>query len=95
MYKTMQDIIDKAKAVENHFFDPGSMEFFSSRLHHEIYGGNLFITSEQDKEGIVWEGDRRWTIRQISENGYIETIGEFGQYPSLADAIAAAKELTR
>lgn len=95
MYKTLQEVIDKAEKIESPFFSPAAMSFFSSRLHDQIYGGQMFITSEQDATGIVWGGDRRWTIRRMSEHGHIDTIGEFGQYSSLADAIAAAQRLSQ
>ena len=70
-----------------HFFDPGSMRFFNSRIKDRVYGGNMFITSERGPSG-----PRAYTIKKIDKQGRINTVGEFQQY---ATSAAAERAITR
>lgn len=85
----------------HHWFDPATLRFFGCRIGRTVYGGRYFISSEQDNyEGgyNAWAGQRRYTIRMANADGTIETVGEFGQYDTAAQArravlaIVAGKE---
>lgn len=71
------------------FFLPSTMRYFGCRVSRQLFGGRFFVTSEQEG-GRVWDGARRYTLREATAAG-IDTVGEFGQYDTLAQAIAAAK----
>lgn len=76
------------KMAEQHWFSPDSMRFFSSRIESRLIGGRWFITSETP-------GDfepRRFTVREATPAGHIETVGEFRAYGNKLDARA---EITR
>ena len=101
MIHTIEEIKARHKASGGHWFDPGSLRFFSSRLSRKVYpvnDGALFISSEQNKPVLIstgWtkEGPRLYSIRFCSDAGAIETIGEFQAYRSLTAARHAAKQL--
>lgn len=69
-----------------HFFERGTLKFFGSRVSSQTFG-DVFITSEVDFHGR----NRRYTVRRLNDRGAVDTIGEFRQYATLSDAVAAAK----
>lgn len=94
------DAIKQAHAVSGgYFFAPSSMRFFGSRILSAVFPGGVFITSEQDRPVILstglsnpaWGGQRRYTVRVCRPNGDIDTVSEFGQFPTRAAAIAWAR----
>lgn len=97
MFRTIQDIINANYKNGGHFFDPESMRFFRSKVYDDVIGGRCFITSEQDISyyPIYHKEPREYTLRSSDEEGNIDTIGEFGQYSSLRQVRAAAKEEPR
>jgi len=81
------------------FFSPSSMRFFGSRILSPVFPGGVFITSEQDRAVITsagltnpaWGGSRRYTVRVCGPDGDIDTVSDFGQFPTRAAAIAWAR----
>ena len=71
----------------NHFFDPGAMRYFHSKIETGIIHGGYFITSESSEEG----GRRFFTVRYFvwdSARGVMsgETVGDFQQFATLMGA---------
>ena len=93
-FATMAQIRETNKATGRKFFERDTMRFFDSRVHGQVYGGRYFITSERF-HGSSGSGPRRYTVRFAKDNGDITTVGEFGQYESLAAARTAAKRLAK
>lgn len=105
MYRTMQEIksANQKWATKNQrvcWFEPGAMSFFSTQLHDRVYGGHLFITSEQyeaTEYGKTYlgftDGPRKFTVRTCNPDGSIDTIGEFQAYDTLQHAEEAVKGL--
>jgi hypothetical protein len=79
---------------DGHWFDTGTKKFFGCRLPKVAYSTNegvLFVSSE-----LNFDGSRRYyTVRRQTVVGDITTVGEFQQYKTRAEAIAAIKELDR
>ena len=75
------------------FFSPEAMRFFSSRIISGVYGYRYFITSERDRSGIVWDGQRRYTVRECDYDGNINKVSELGEFATLYQAKKRAKEL--
>jgi hypothetical protein len=71
-----------------YFFEPSSMRFFSSRVHSDLYGGCVFVTSERNTYS---NNPRAYTVRMITSSGHIETIGDFQGFSSRYGAHAYAK----
>jgi len=92
-YTSIVQIIDEAKSAGSHFFSKDTLRFFSSRIHSEIYGGCYFITSERDHYRD--NNPRFYTIRKYEGGLKVETVGEFCQYTSKAQAISAVKKLIK
>lgn len=87
-FYTLAEIKAFNKAKGNHFFDLETLKFFNSLIHPNIYGGNVFITSEQYSD----ETPREWRLRKILDDGSIETIeGPENTYSSFIYADLAAK----
>lgn len=77
-----------------HFFDVETLRFFSSRIGGTLYGGRFFVTSEQEHVwGRVWDGERRYSVRRVADDGSIDTVGDFGQYRDGRTANRAAQKL--
>lgn len=87
----------------SHFFEPAALRFFSSRIHSAVYGGRYFVTSEQRRgvylsSGWIPAEPRRYTVRTWEINGdhiSFDSVGEFQQYATRAEAHAAAQKLAR
>ena len=83
-------------AMGSHWWDDSSMRYFNTKVYGPVYAGRYFVTSERDGspyDVAAWDGARRYTIRECV-NGDLETIGEFGQYPTLASARRAAAAIS-
>ena len=72
------------------WFDAGP--YFGTRVETGMLEGRLFLTSEQfePSEGEPWE--RRWTVRAVHDDGWIETVGPFYELTS-AEAVELARAL--
>lgn len=90
-YDTVSEIRTANRQRGYHFFDPGAMRFFNSRISEEVYGGKYFITSEQFDD----RSPRLYTIRMVNDDASIDTIGDFQQYNTLAQAKGAIKRLIK
>lgn len=76
-----------------HFFDRDTMAFFASKVEQARKGkaGTFFVTSEKS----CFNGPaRRYSVRQLVEPGKIDTVGGFGAYDSLGDAVVAMTQLS-
>lgn len=94
-FETIRQIRGANRAAGHHFFSRGAMSFFGTKIERGVHAGRYFITSEQDPSGLAWDGERRWTIREIDESGSIFTKGEFGRHRSRASALMAIEELLK
>ena len=89
-----QDIIRaNGYSTQHHFFDPGATRFFRSRYPQTgIVKDNraFFVTSEQ----FDYNAPRLYTVRMCDmATGIVETVGEFQQYETSAQANAVIKKL--
>ena len=88
-YNTLKEIKAANAAAGQHFFEPATMRFFNSRVSARLIAGRYFISSERFDETTP----RRYTVRIANDDGTIDTVGEFQQYPTMAQARAAAEAL--
>ena len=89
-FKTIAEVRAANKAAGHHFFERSTMRFFDSAVESALYGGRFFVTSEK---GPVAESVRRYTVREVSQDGKVSTRGEFQAYRTIEDAREAAREL--
>jgi len=81
----VNEIKDKSEKLAKYFFNQDTMSFFKSRISEltwQIEKSIYFITSEKNR----YEDPRLFTIRESTEKGDINTIGDFQQYSSLYQA---------
>ena len=85
-------IIAHVERAGSHFFERGTMRFFSSRFYdgHVVTGknGTFFVTSERFND----LSPRLYTVRQVTHDG-VDTIGEFQAYKAAKAAMNAARSL--
>lgn len=96
-YPTFVSVYDLRGAVVEsgcHFFDRDTLRFFRSRIGSNIYGGRLFVTSEQAGD----DSPRLYTIRMVRQ--YLDrpmldvtTVGGFQRFKSYSGAHSAARKL--
>lgn len=90
VYATVADVKAANQATGGHWFDPGSMRFFRTKIVSELMGGRFFVTSETGPTERTL-----FTIREGKPDGDVDTIGEFQQYSTRGDALKAVRELLR
>lgn len=86
MFKNIESVKAANKAAGYHWFSKDTMRFFNTRLctahaNGPVLSGNRFITSEK-----YGDEPQLYTIRSVSEDGGIDTVGRFQGYATLGDA---------
>lgn len=85
-------ILDIQRQHKGHFFSPGTMKYFKSRILETVFqgpGGIFFVTSERAPFG---DALRKYTVRQFHpDTGTIDTFGDFNQLTK-GRALKLAKE---
>lgn len=82
---------DARRANTTGWFAPDAMRWFDTRIESMLYvgpGGAFFVTSEQPPGDV-----RVFTVRQVHDNGDVETVGEFGRYETADGARGIAAGL--
>lgn len=94
-YTTIDAIKRAHRARGGYFFSPEWMRFFGSRVLSPVFPGGVFITSERDTPRVpgpaAWDSQRRYTVRVCRPDGDIDTLSDFGQFPTRAAAITWAR----
>jgi len=83
-YADMDDVRAANEQIGNHWFDRSTMKFFKTRIESRLIAGKRFITSERGPHDMR----KRFTIREAQPDGSIDTIGNFQQFATLAQAKA-------
>ena len=94
MLHTIEEIKVAVKKAGGHWFDPKSLRFFRSHVYSPaipIPSGALFVSSEQYVSVRGEKGPRRYSVRFCNDNGEINTVGDFQQYPTRRSAFKAAQ----
>jgi len=89
----MRDVEEASSRGGYHFFDADAKRFFSSRIGKTLYGGRYFVTSEQFHGSDGYTAPRLYTVREIRDDGSVWDIGEFQQYETSREAVAAIRSL--
>lgn len=84
---TLAEVKRRNRAAGFHFFEAGTMRFFNSKVETGVYGRGYFVTSETPDHDVP----RLYTVRLARETGECQTVGKFRGFPTLADAVAAAR----
>lgn len=86
MIHNYAQMVRAAESAGNQFFSKETLKFWGSKVLKAsispVPDGAYFITSELD----AMDEDRRYTIRRISDEGKIETIGDFRYFASANEA---------
>ena len=91
-HRMIYQIKTHSNVMGYHFFNENTMRGFKCRVHSDVYGGCVFVTSEKNSSWR-YEYDRAYTVRMILGNGEIKTIGEFQGFDTRYSAHAHAKAL--
>lgn len=84
MFESMGDVKRANRAAGQYWFSPDTMRFFDCRLETTLRHGCLFVSSERR------EGDsRRYTVRLVTPDASIDTVGEFQEHATKAQALKA------
>jgi len=92
-YGSIAEISEANAGAGKYFFTPASMRFFRSRIAPGVIGGRYFVTSERFVGSDGYTAPREYTVRVANDDGTIDTVGDFGAFPTLAEARAAARAL--
>lgn len=76
-----------------YFFSPSAMRGFRSRVHDNVYGGCVFVTSEKNDMPYCAPQPRMYTVRVAMADGSIRTYGSIGDYATRAEAHSVARLL--
>lgn len=75
-----------------YWFAADAMRFFNTVIEKGTYhgiGGLYFVTRERYNAEHPW----KWSVREVRDNGSIETVGRFNAIGSLAEARQIAKDM--
>jgi len=86
----MAEVRRRNAEANGHWFEPGTIRFFRSRVGSTLYGGRFFISSERGPDEV-----RRYSIREAKEDGHIYTVGQFGRFRSWNGAAKAVRRLVK
>jgi len=78
-----------------HWFDSDTMRFFRSRVGgYGFDAGDMvyFVSSEQFRSR-EYTAPRRYTVRVLTSDGKVDTVGEFQAYASRSGAMAKARAM--
>jgi hypothetical protein len=97
-YLTIKAIKIANRQRGGHWFSAGDVAFFGSRVLPRVYGGHFFVTSERLKyvdpsTSARVTLKRLYTVRFASEDGSIDTVGEYQGYDTAGKAKYAASEM--
>tara|TARA_B100000963_G_scaffold41026_1_gene30513 strand:- start:1164 stop:1538 length:375 start_codon:yes stop_codon:yes gene_type:complete len=92
-FSTISQIKRLNESSGRHWFSPSSMRCFNSRVHDNVYGGCVFVTSEKNDMPYCAPQPRVYTVRVAMDDGSIQTYGSMGDYATRADAHADARWL--
>ena len=83
-----------------YFFTEGARRFFNSRIHSDVYGGCVFVTSEKNTSwGFTPRGTYRrdnprlYTVRYMDGDGNTHTVGDFQGFETRSKAHTFARNL--
>ncbi len=87
-YATISEVRAANAQLGHHWFDRDTLRFFHSRISTGVFGGRYFVSSEKGP-GMA----RRYSVRIANDDGSIDTVGDFQQDATLAQAKARARYL--
>ena len=88
-FPSVGHIQDANEKAGRYFFSPSAMRGFRTRVHNAVYGGCVFVTSEQ----FSFRGHtepREYRVRVAMKDGSIRSVGK---YPTRSNAHENAKWL--
>lgn len=94
-FRTMDDVRLANHELGHHWFEPATLRWFGSRVGSTLYGGRFFTTSERDPSGSAWNGQRRYSVREVRPDGSVDTASGFGEFASWSGADKAAQRMAR
>jgi hypothetical protein len=89
MFKSIEEVKVANSKIGDHWFTPGTMDYFNSIIETDILYGKYFITSER----YHYSNEKKYTVREVSPDGSIDTVGEFMQYDLFNDALERVDDL--
>lgn len=88
-YFTIEAIKRANRARGHYFFERDTMRFFRSRVLGGVIAGRFFITSEQFNDRSA----RLYSVREVNDDGSIDSTSEFQQFETARQARAWAKRI--
>ena len=88
---SMQGIETANRDAGFHWFDADTLRFFGSRISEASFDGRYFVTSEDNFDRSA----RSYSIREAMSDGRVATVGDFQEFATRAQAIAAIDRLKR
>ena len=92
-FSTISQIKRLNESSGRHFFSPSAMRSFNCRVHENVYGGCVFVTSEKNDMPYCAPQPRVYTVRVAFDDASIQTYGSLGDYATRSDAHADARWL--
>ena len=84
-YSTITEIKKANRNAGQYWFSKDTLRFFDSRVEPKVYGGRLFISSEQFHGSDGYSDPRKYTIRLCDDEGHIQTVGDFQDHDDLEE----------
>ena len=85
MFSNIMQVKEANKKLGRHVFSAETMRFFGSKVVSDLIAGQYFVTSDDNFDRTT----KLFTIRIDEADGSVDTVGEFGEFETLADALVA------
>ena len=85
IWKNLPEVKRANKELGNHWFEPGTLRFFNSKMETGILAQRYFVTSEYMED----PAEKRYTVRLVNDDGSIDTVGDFQAHEDIAHAKVA------
>ena len=92
-FSTISQIKRLNESNGRYFFSAGAMRSFNCRVHENLYGGCVFVTSEKNDMPYCAPQPRIYTVRVAFDDATIQTYGSLGDYATRSAAHADARWL--
>ena len=92
-FSTISQIKRLNESNGRYFFSAGAMRSFNCRVHENLYGGCVFVTSEKNDMPFCAPQPRIYTVRVAFDDATIQTYGSLGDYATRSAAHADARWL--
>lgn len=96
MFRSIQEVKRANHRAGHSWFSPGNMDMFGTKIVSNLIQAKgterqFFITLDQADH----DADRRYSVREVTPTGIVQTLGSLRDHASQADALKTIGKVAR